>query len=143
MKTTNHTIRPFPKPARFSLYVCAVVVVCFLNWVAIQAEDPKNSLEVRLAAALVEEVEPEIAVENWMLTFSEDLLAAEEEITLEPWMLTFSDDFIADREPEIEIEPWMLTFSDDYLAAAETPVAVEVWMTDTFLWNTAYLLARK
>jgi hypothetical protein len=121
-----------------------VAVLCFFNWVALQAEDPGKSLENRLAAALVEEVETEIEVEDWMLTFSEDFLTAvETEIKLEPWMLTFSDDYIADREPEIEIEPWMLSFSDDYLATDESDLSVEYWMTSTFLWGAAYLLTRK
>ena len=144
MKTTNQTTRSFPKPVKFSIYVCAVVVLCFFNWVALQAEDPEKSLENRLAAALVEEVEAEIEVASWMLTLSDELLTAvETEIILEPWMLTFSNDYIADREPEIEIEPWMLTFSDDYLTESEPDIPVENWMTDTFLWDTAYLLARK
>ena len=144
MKTTSQITRSFPKPVRFSLYVSAVVVLCFFNWVALQAEDPAKSLENRLAAALVEEVEDEIEVQDWMLTFSDDVLAAAEtEIRLEPWMLTFSDEYIADREPEIEIEPWMLTFSDDHMATSESDLSVEDWMTSTLLWDTAYLLARK
>lgn len=144
MKTTSQTTRPFPKPVKFSLYVGSVVVLCFFNWVALQAQSPAKNLENRLAAALVEEVEAEIEIQDWMLTFSDDYLAAAEtEIILEPWMLTFSNDFIVDREPEIEIEPWMLTFSDDYLVKSETDISVEDWMTSTFLWDTAYMLARK
>ena len=144
MKTTSQSTGPFPKPFRFSLYVSAVVVLCFFNWVALQAEGPEKSLENHLAVALVEEVEAEIEVQDWMLTFSEDFLAAAEpEIKLEPWMLTFSNDYIADREPEIKLEPWMLSFSDDYLATSESELSVEGWMTDTFLWGAAYLLARK
>lgn len=144
MKTKNQTTRSFPEPVKFLIYVGAVVVLCFFNWVALQAEGPEKSLENHLAVALVEEVEAEIEVQDWMLTFSEDFLAAAEpEIKLEPWMLTFSNDYIADREPEIEIEPWMLSFSDDYLATSESELSVEGWMTDTFLWGTAYLLTRK
>ncbi len=116
MKTTSQTTRTFPKPVKFSFYVGAVVVLCFFNWVALQAQGPSVRLENRLAAALVEEVEEDIELENWMLTFSDEYLANDEtEITLEPWMLTFSNDYITDMEPEIEIEPWMLSFSDDYL----------------------------
>ena len=144
MRTTSQSKRSFPKPVKFSLYIGAVVVLCFFNWVALQAEDPEKSLENRLAAALVEEIEAEIEVEDWMLTFSEDFLTAvETEIKLEPWMLTFSDDYIADREPEIEIEPWMLSLPDDLLETSESDLSLEYWMTSTFLWGTAYLLARK
>ena len=144
MKTTSQTTRPFPKPVKFSIYVSAVAVLCFFNWLALQAQDPYVNLETRLAAAIVEEVEEDIELESWMLNISEDFLAiVETEITVEPWMLTFSDDFIADREPEIEIEPWMLTFSDHYLVKSEREIAVEDWMTSTLFWDTAILLARK
>ena len=144
MKTTSQTTRPFPKPVKFSVYVGAVAVLCFFNWVALQAQEAFVNPEDRLAAAVVEEVEEDIELENWMLKLSEDYLAiVETEIALEPWMLTFSNDFIADREPEIEIEPWMLTFSDDYLVNSESEIAVEDWMTSTFFWDTAVLLARK
>ena len=123
MKTTSQTIRSFPKPVKFSLYVGAIVVLCFFNWVALHAEGPAKSLENRLAAALVEEVEAEIEIQDWMLSFS--------------------DDFLTAAETEIILEPWMLTFSDDYLVKSETEISVEPWMTSTFLWDTVYLLARK
>jgi len=144
MKTTSQITGSFPKPFKFSLYVSAVVVLCFFNWVALQTQAPSESPEISLAAALVEEVEAEIEIESWMLTISDDFMTANEtEVRLEPWMLTFSNDYIADREPDIEIESWMLAFSDEYLAKSETENAVEVWMTSTMLWDTAYLLARK
>ena len=143
MKTTNQTTRPFPKPARFSLYVCAVAVLCFFNWVALQAQGPVKSLESCLAEALIEEAEPAIELQAWMLAFSEEFLAVEEEIRLEPWMLTLSDDFAAGREPEIELESWMLSFSEDHLANSEPDLLVEDWMTETFLWDTAFLMAGK
>ncbi len=144
MKTTSQSNRPFPKPFRFSLYVSAVVVLCFFNWVALQAQAPSESLEISQAAAVVEEIEAEIEIESWMLTFSDDFMTANEtEVRLESWMLTFSNDYVADMEPEIEIESWMLTFSDEYLVKSETEIAVEDWMTSTFVWDTAYMLARK
>jgi len=144
MKTTSQSTRPFPKPFRFSLYVSAVVVLCFFNWVALQAQGPAKSLENCLAGALGEEVEAEIELESWMLNISEDCFAiVETEITLEPWMLTFSNDYVANREPKIEIESWMLTFPDENLVKSETEIAVEDWMTSTFLWDTVYMLARK
>ena len=87
MKTSSQTTRPFPKPVKFSFYIGAVVVLCFFNWVALQAQDPSKSPANHLVVALVEEVE--------------------KDIELEPWMLTYSNNYIADREPEIEIEPWM------------------------------------
>jgi len=123
MKTTNQITRTFPKPVKFSFYIGAVVVLCFFNWVALQAQGPSVSLEYRLAAALVEEVEEDIELENWMLTIS--------------------DEYLANDETEITLEPWMLSFSDDYLIKDETDISVEYWMTSTFFWDTAFLLARK
>ena len=144
MKATSKTTRPFPKPARFSLYLGAVLILSFFNWVALQAEGPSMSLENRLAAAIVEEVEAEIQLENWMLTYSDGFLAdAEPGINLEPWMLTFSGVFTADSEPELDLEPWMLSYSDDLITSGESEMAVEKWMTDTFVWNTAFMLAKK
>ena len=164
MKTRSQTTRPFPKPAKFSLYLGAVVILSFFNWVALQAQDPTGSIENPLAAAVVEEeaeiqlenwmlnvsdeymvdAEPEINLEPWMLTLSDEYLAdAEPQIILEPWMLVFSDDFRADKEPELDIEPWMLSFSDGFLASGESKMTVEEWMTDTFLWDTAFMLAKK
>ncbi len=63
------------------------------------------------------------------------MTASDTEIELESWMLTFSNDYIVDMEPQIEIEPWMLTFATD--------IIVEDWMTNTFFWDSIYLLARK
>ena len=144
MKTTNQSTRPFPKPFKFSLYITAVVVLCFFNWVALQAQGPAKSLENCVTEALVEEVEAQVELESWMLTFTDDFMTANEtEIRLEAWMLTFSNDYIADMEPEIEIEPWMLNFSDEYQVKSETDIAVEDWMTSTFFWDTAFLLVRK
>jgi hypothetical protein len=143
MKTTSQTTRSFPKPVKFSLYIGAVAVLCFLNWVALPAQSPAQSLENHLAAALIVEVEAEIELESWML-FSDDYMATvESEITVEPWMLIFSNDYITDRESKIELEYWMLTYSDNYLVKRESEISVEDWMTSTFLWDTAYLLARK
>lgn len=123
MKTTSQTTRSFPKPVRFSIYVCAVVVLCFFNWIALQAENSTKSLEKRLADALVEEVEAEIEVQDWMLSFSDDCLTA--------------------VETEIKLEPWMLTIYDNCLSKRENQLSVEHWMVNTLLWETAYLLARK
>ena len=67
MKTTKQTTSTFPKPARFSFYVCAVVALCFFNWVALHAEGPSkkaSKLENGLAAAIVEEPEAEIKEES-------------------------------------------------------------------------------
>jgi hypothetical protein len=143
MKTTSQTTQSFPETSRFIIYVFAVAVFCFFNWMALQAQPTARNHEIRLAAALFEEAEQEIAVAPWMLDFSYGLLTAGDDIEFEPWMLDFSVDLTAEREPEIELEPWMLTFSDDCLVEAEPGLVVEDWMTNRFLWDTACLIARK
>ena len=63
MKTTSRTSRTLPSPFKFSIYLLAVAVFCFINWTALRAGDPANnensSLEARLADALVPVADPE------------------------------------------------------------------------------------
>jgi hypothetical protein len=73
MKTTSQTTRPLPKPVRFSLYIGAVAALCFLNWVALPAQ------------------------ESWMLNVSDDFMTASDtEIEFESWMLTIARDIIVE-----------------------------------------------
>ena len=62
MKTTSQTTQSFPETSRFIIYVFAVAVFCFFNWMVLQAQGQGKDAEIRLAAALFEEVEPEIEV---------------------------------------------------------------------------------
>jgi hypothetical protein len=139
MKTTKRSSsKTLPSPIKVSIYLLVVAVCCFINWTVLRAGDPvnsvSNSLEERLAAALVPETDPEPALEDWMLTFADEYLAvnAESEIALEEWMLSFADAYIADNaESEIALEDWMLTFAHDYVADnAESEIALENWMVD-------------
>jgi hypothetical protein len=94
MKTTKRSSsKTLPSPIKVSIYLLVVAVCCFINWTVLRAGDPvnsvSNSLEERLAAALVPETDPEPALEDWMLTFAHDYVAdnAESEIALENWMV--------------------------------------------------------
>lgn len=81
MKTISNNNRNFPKPFRFAIYVVAVTIVGFMNWMAISANDPvmesSLKLESRLAEALAPAEDPEYELEDWILTLSEDILSAE------------------------------------------------------------------
>ena len=119
MKTTSKTKRDFPKPFRFAIYLFAVIVFCFLNWVTTYAGDPETekaqTLESRLAAVLVLEADPEPELEDWMLSFNDEVLAEfeDEEAVPEAWMLdpayfVIPDYLIVEKEEEPVLEDWML-----------------------------------
>ena len=150
MKTTNHITRNFPRPGRFSLYMFAVVVLCFFNWVALKAEDPikkANTSGKLLVIALAEEEEPALHLQDWMLDFENEYLAINEEpeISVEPWMLSFSNEYMAATdEAEISYEPWMINFEQRCLLVdKEQDHQVECWMFSTYTWDCAQLLARR
>ena len=42
MKTSNYKTAQFPAIKRLTKYFCIIVVLCFFNLVAIQAQDPNN-----------------------------------------------------------------------------------------------------
>jgi len=134
MKTAKQTTGNFPRPGRFSLYICAVMVLCFFNWVAINAQTVKkvNNYNSPLADALAEVDEPAIQLQDWMMDFENGYLAVNEEADLkvEPWMLSFSNDYMAGtEETELKVEPWMLSFSHDYMTVTEeSDINFEPWM---------------
>jgi hypothetical protein len=152
MKTTKRSSsKTLPSPIKVSIYLLVVAVCCFINWTVLRAGDPvnsvSNSLEERLAAALVPETDPEPALEDWMLTFADAYIAdnAESEIALEDWMLTFAHDYVADNaESEIALENWMVDRLE-FIGAEEieTEPAVEEWMVNTSSWIEFLYMARK
>ena len=79
MKTTKRSNPSLPSPFKFSVYIFAVAVLCFINWTALRAENPTEdrtrTLEERLADALIEEADPAPEIEDWMLNLSDDLMA--------------------------------------------------------------------
>ncbi len=118
MKTINNTNKRFPRPFKFAMYLVLVSALCFLNYMTLSANDPGytqvKSLEIRLAEALVPLADPEHELEDWILTFSQNIDAENNEtkINLET-RLTEALKPVADPEPEIG--EWLLTLSDELL----------------------------
>jgi len=140
MKTQKTSNPNLPSPVKFSIYIIAVALLGLLNWNALKASDPESdetkTLKVRLEAALVPVVETEIVLEDWMLTFSNEV-AFEDEIELEDWMLNVDENLITDAaELEIALEDWMLIVPDP-------APAIEDWMVNTETWASAEYLAKK
>ena len=150
MKTAKQTTSKFPKPGRFFLYMGAVMVLCFFNWVVLHAQPgpEANTFNSQLVIALAEEDEPPLKLQDWMLDFDNGCLAADEdpEIKIEPWMLSFNHDCMAGTdESEIGVEPWMVNFEQRCLVVDdEQEFCVELWMVSTDTWKCgARYLTRK
>lgn len=155
MKTQKQTNPTLPSPVKFSFYLLAVALVCFLNWNALKASDPVDgkteTLSARLEAALVPVAETEIELEDWMLEVNDNLVAenAESEIALEDWMLEVNDNLVAENtESEIALENWMLSFDEivlaDWMLIVPDPApAIEDWMVNTDSWFKVEFMATK
>jgi hypothetical protein len=150
MKTAKQTTANFPRPGRFSLYICAVLVLCFFNWVALNAQTARmaNNFNSQLVITLEEEDEPAIQLQEWMMDLENGYLTVNEEpeINVEPWMLFFNHDYMVGTEKsEISFEPWMVNFEQRCLVVEnEQDITVEDWMVSTFTWEcTTSLLSRK
>ena len=149
MKTAKKTTGNFPRPGRFSLYICAVMVLCFFNWVALNAQTTKkvNNFYSPLAPALAEVDEPAIQLQDWMMGFENGYLAVNEETELkvEPWMLSFSKDYMAGtEEPDINLEPWMVNFEQRCLVVEnEEKFPLEDWMISTCTWECDIIFLAK
>jgi hypothetical protein len=118
MKTIDNSNKRFPRPFKFAMYLVLVSAFCFLNYMTLSANDPGynqvKSLEIRLAEALEPLADPELELEDWILTFFQNLDAENKEtkINLET-RLAEALKPIADPEPEIG--EWLLTLSDELL----------------------------
>ena len=150
MKTAKQTTGNFPRPGRLSLYICGVVVLCFFNWVALNAQITRmaNNFNSQMVIALEEEDEPVILLQDWMMDFENGYLAVNEEpeLKVEPWMLSFNHDYMAwANESEISFEPWMVNFEQRCLLVEdEQDFPVEYWMVSICTWEcAARLLAGK
>ena len=150
MKTAKQTTGNFPRPGRLSLYICSVIVLCFLNWVALNAQIAglSNNFDSQMVIALEEEDEPAIQLQDWMMDFENGYLAVndESELKVEPWMLSFNHDYMAGAdESDISFEPWMVNFEQRCLVVEEEQdFPVENWMVSTCTWECAFrLMSRK
>ena len=150
MKTAKQTTGKFPRPGRFSLYICAVMVLCFFNWIALNAQTVKmvNNINSQLINALAGVDEPAIQLQDWMMDFENGYMAENEEseLKVEPWMLSFSNEYMAGTgDSEISFEPWMVNFEQRCLVVEnEEEFNVEGWMVSTCTWEcSSRILAGK
>ena len=115
MKTINNTNKRFPKPFKLMMYLVLVSALSILNYMSLSANDPGynqvKSLEIRLAEALEPVADPEHELEDWLLTFSQNIENENKEIknSLETRL---AEALIPVADPEPEIEEWLLTLSD-------------------------------
>ena len=116
MKTISNNNSKFPKPFRFTIYLIVVTVVGFMNWMTLNANDPgmetTMTLESRLAEALVPLTEQEPELEDWILSFSENITSVnnKSKSTLETRLAEALEPV---EDPESALEEWLLNFSDD------------------------------
>ena len=122
MKTINNSNGKFPKPFKIAMYLVLVAAFSLLNYMSLSANDPgfssAKSLEMRLEEALIPAADPEIELEDWILTFSDQYKESKKEnkINIET-RLKEALKPVADPEPEIE--EWMLTLSDDLMKESD------------------------
>jgi hypothetical protein len=92
MKTATQTAGNFPRTGRFSLYICAVVVLSFLNWMVLNAQTARkaNNFNPQLVITLAEEEEPAMRLQDWMMDFENgyQTISEEPELNVEPWMVS-------------------------------------------------------
>ena len=97
------------------MYLVLVSALSILNYMSLSANDPGysqvKSLEIRLAEALEPVADPEHELEDWLLTFSQNIENENKEIknNLETRL---AEALIPVADPEPEIEEWLLTLSD-------------------------------
>ena len=121
MKTINKNKSNFPNPFKFAIYLIAVTIIGFMNWVATNANDPAiehtQSFETRLAEALVPISDHEPELEDWLLALSDKIISDSEEAntSLES-RLDEALEPVDELEPELE--DWLLNFSDATLSGA-------------------------
>lgn len=117
MKTINKNKSNFPRPYKFAIYVITVTIFGFMNWVALSANDPAiaspQSLETRLAEALVPLSDPEPELEEWILSFTDGITSesAESENNLESRLAEALEPV---EDPQPELEDWLLNFAEEF-----------------------------
>ena len=119
MKTINKNKSSFPRPFKFVIYIIVVTIVGFMNWVAISANDPEReatpNLETRLNEALVPISDPEPALEDWIMSFSANIIneSFESETNIETRLAEALEPI---DDPQPALEDWLLNFSDEMIS---------------------------
>ena len=108
----------FPRPFKLAIYLTAVTIVGFMNWVAISANDPEKeatpNLETRLNEALVPISDPEPELEDWIMSLSANIIneSFESENSIETRLAEALEPI---DDPQPELEDWLLIFSVDII----------------------------
>ena len=115
MKITKRSNRRLPSPLELSIYLCAVIVFCVINWTLLKAVNPEQrapkTFESMVVESMLEDLPPVTLPADGMMTndvidFAE---SSEHAIRLEPWMLSFEAFSLFDTESEIILEDWMIS----------------------------------
>jgi hypothetical protein len=115
MKITKRSNRRLPSPLELSIYLCAVIVFCVINWTILKAVNPEQrapkSFESMVVEQMLEDLPPVTIPEE--RTMSNDVVnlaeSSEHAIRLEPWMISLETFSLFDIESEIILEDWMIS----------------------------------
>jgi len=115
MKITKRSNRRLPSPLELSIYLCAVIVFCVINWTLLKTVNTKQrapkSIELMVVESMLADLPPMTLPDDRMM--SNDVFNFEESnelaIRLEPWMLSFEAFSLFDTESEIILEDWMIS----------------------------------
>ena len=122
IKTINKNKSSFPRPFRFAIYLIVVTIVGFMNWITISANDPRTeappNIETRLAEALVPISDPEPALEDWIMSFSANIIneSFESENNIETRLAEALEPI---DDPQPELEDWLLNFSVEIISGTD------------------------
>jgi hypothetical protein len=117
MKFMKRSNRRLPSPLELSIYLCAVIVFCVINWTLLKAVNPEQpapkSFESMVVESMLEQLTPVTLPEDRMMLMQNGNFAASSEhaLRLEPWMLRYEAFFRSNTESEIILEDWMIDIS--------------------------------
>lgn len=114
MKRSN---RRLPSPLELSIYLCAVIVFCVVNWTLLKAVNPDQptpkSFESMVVESMLEDLPPVTLPMDRMMLMDIGSISSSSEHTLrlEPWMLNYEAFLLFNTEREIILEDWMIDIS--------------------------------
>jgi hypothetical protein len=117
MKFMKRSNRRLPSPLELSIYLCAVIVFCVVNWTLLKAvnpdKPPQKSFESIVLENMLENLPPVSLPNDSMMLMDMGNFSSSSEHTLrlEPWMLSYESFFLFNTEREIVLEDWMIDVS--------------------------------
>ena len=114
MKITKRSNRRLPSPLELSIYLCAVIAFCVINWTLLKTVNPDQpapkSFESVVVEAMLDDLPPVTLPEDKMMTIDVSNFAefSEQTLKLEPWMLNYEAFSLFNIESEIILEDWMI-----------------------------------